>query len=76
MQDIDHPYIGRQVGVTAPGLVRRLEAADNHLKNKKCPACGKKFVDGKTRKSKFLACIAFERLTHENCGSNKNTFSV
>ena len=29
VQDIYHPYIGRQVGVTARGLVRRLEAAEN-----------------------------------------------
>ena len=74
VQDIDHPYIGRQVGVTAPGLVRRLEAAENQLKNKKCPACGKKFVNGKTRKSKCLACISCNRLTHEKYGSKKTPF--
>ena len=30
--------------------------------------CGKRFVSGKKRKSKFLSCISCDRLTHEKCG--------
>ena len=36
------------------------------VKNKKCAECGKKFVNGTNRKSKYLACISCDRLTHEN----------
>ena len=50
VEDEIHPYIGRQVGVTARGTERREENAANPTKNKKCPACGGKFVNGKKKK--------------------------
>ena len=72
--DVDHPYVGRQVGVTARGTAARAEIPDNPTKNKKCPACGGKFVNGKKKKSKYIACISCDNLTHAKCGSQKTPF--
>ena len=44
------------------------------MKNKKCAECGKKFVNGTKRKSKYLACSSCDRLTHEKCGEKKTPF--
>ena len=57
IEDTDHPYVGRKVGVTARGMASHVESSDNLTKNKKCPACGGKFVNGKKKKSKFLCHV-------------------
>ena len=44
---------------------------ENKVKNKKCPKCGKKFVNGKVRKSKYVECVSCDKLTHERCDTSK-----
>ena len=65
-----HPYTDRQVGVTKRGRKSK-ENSENKVKNKKCPKCSKKFVNGKVRKSKYLECLSCDRLTHERCANTR-----
>jgi hypothetical protein len=62
------PYTDWQVGVTNIGRKSK-ENSKNKVKNKNCPKCSKKFVNGKVRKSQYLECLSCDRLTHERCAN-------
>ena len=76
---MNHPYVDRVVGVRPTPVVEE-EPQNNvvqeeiSVKNKECAECGKQFVNGTKRKSKYLACISCDRLTHEKCGEKKTPF--